>query len=61
MSKNSLGQIVYTPLVKQILEKILDPSRPDIPDVEFRSQGFKDFLKTGFGYVLLYMIYTFVY
>ena len=43
----------YTPLLQQVIEQIFDQSKPELRDIEFRSHGFKDFLKTGFGQVLL--------
>ncbi|XP_041370834.1 sec1 family domain-containing protein 2-like [Gigantopelta aegis] len=37
------------PLLKQIVEAILDPSKPELSDIEYKSSGFKDLLKSGFG------------
>lgn len=39
----------YTPLLQQVIEQTFDQSKPELRDIEFRSHGFKDFLKTGFG------------
>ena len=37
------------PLLKQLMEAILDPTKPELPDVEYISTGFRDLLKSGFG------------
>ncbi|BFZ20390.1 hypothetical protein BsWGS_23429 [Bradybaena similaris] len=37
-------------LLRQIMEKIVDPSKPELPDVEYKSGGLKDLLKSGFGF-----------
>ncbi|XP_059171977.1 sec1 family domain-containing protein 2-like isoform X2 [Physella acuta] len=37
-------------LARQILEKIVDPSKPDLSDIECKSGGLKDLLKSGFGF-----------
>lgn len=39
----------YYPLVKQITEGIFSPESPELPDIEFKSHGFKDLIKTGFS------------
>lgn len=36
-------------LLRQIVTAILDPEKPDLADVEFKSSGLKDKLKSGFG------------
>lgn len=38
------------PLLRQLVEKIVDPAKPDLPDVECKSGGLKDLLKSGFGF-----------
>ncbi|XP_072176928.1 sec1 family domain-containing protein 2-like [Diadema setosum] len=38
----------FTPLVKQVMEAIFDPAKPDLVDIEYKSSGFRDLLKTGF-------------
>lgn len=32
----------------QITEGIFSPESPELPDIEFKSHGFKDLIKTGF-------------
>lgn len=32
----------------QITEGIYSPESPELPDIEFKSHGFKDLIKTGF-------------
>ncbi|KAH9488309.1 Sec1 domain-containing protein 2 [Bulinus truncatus] len=38
------------PLLKLIIEKIVDPAKPDLSDIECKSGGLKDLLKSGFGF-----------
>jgi len=38
------------PLVRQLMEAVVDPAKPDLIDVECRSGGIKDLLKSGFGF-----------
>lgn len=45
----ALKQAQYRPLVKQIVDGIFNPESPELPDVEFKSHGLKDFIKTGFS------------
>ncbi|XP_057313042.1 sec1 family domain-containing protein 2-like [Hydractinia symbiolongicarpus] len=51
-NKDDNGVMKYKPIVAQILELIFDPRKPELQDIEFRSHGFKDFLKTGFGFFM---------
>ena len=44
-----MGVVKYECLVIQIIERIFDGSKTELEDIEFRSHGIKDFLKTGFG------------
>ncbi|CAG5135876.1 unnamed protein product [Candidula unifasciata] len=37
-------------LLRQIVEKIVDPGKPELLDVEYKSGGLKDLLKSGFGF-----------
>ncbi|KAK3516203.1 hypothetical protein QTP70_005710 [Hemibagrus guttatus] len=39
----------YRPFVKQVLEEIFNPTRPECPDIEHASGGLTDLLKTGFS------------
>lgn len=43
------SQAKLQPILKQIVEDIVDPSRPDLVDVAHKSVGFGDMLKSGFG------------
>ncbi|XP_078685938.1 sec1 family domain-containing protein 2-like isoform X1 [Branchiostoma floridae x Branchiostoma belcheri] len=38
----------YRPLVRQLMEQIFHPDKPDVPDVEHLSSGLTDLLKSGF-------------
>ncbi|KAI5090421.1 sec1 family domain-containing protein 2, partial [Silurus meridionalis] len=42
-------QATYHPFIKQVLEEIFDPSRPECQDIEHASGGITDLLKTGFS------------
>nr|XP_006819040.1 PREDICTED: sec1 family domain-containing protein 2-like [Saccoglossus kowalevskii] len=39
----------YRPLLKQIVDEIFNPNKPDLIDIEYKSSGLKDLLKSGFG------------
>ncbi|NWS66030.1 SCFD2 protein, partial [Crotophaga sulcirostris] len=39
----------YKPLLKQVVEEICNPDRPDPVDIEHISSGLTDLLKTGFS------------
>ncbi|ETE57967.1 Sec1 family domain-containing protein 2, partial [Ophiophagus hannah] len=39
----------YKPLMKQVVEEIYNPDRPDPVDIEHMSSGLTDLLKTGFS------------
>ncbi|XP_028405733.1 sec1 family domain-containing protein 2-like [Dendronephthya gigantea] len=39
----------YESLVKQIIEKVFDPKKIEINDIEFKSTRLKDFIKSGFS------------
>ncbi|XP_074654254.1 sec1 family domain-containing protein 2-like isoform X2 [Tubulanus polymorphus] len=39
----------YKPLIKQALDEIFSPAKPEMPDIDYRSTGLKDLLKTGFS------------
>ncbi|XP_065846392.1 sec1 family domain-containing protein 2-like [Oscarella lobularis] len=43
---------VYVPLVKQVVEASVDPSKPDVSDIAYQSHGLRDYLKTSltFGF-----------
>ncbi|XP_028932387.1 sec1 family domain-containing protein 2 [Ornithorhynchus anatinus] len=42
-------QASYKPLLKQVVEEIFRPDRPDPVDIEYVSSGLTDLLKTGFS------------
>ncbi|NXN35323.1 SCFD2 protein, partial [Rhinoptilus africanus] len=42
-------QASYKPLLKQVVEEICNPDRPDPVDIEHVSSGLTDLLKTGFS------------
>uniref|UniRef100_H9GAL4 Sec1 family domain containing 2 n=1 Tax=Anolis carolinensis TaxID=28377 RepID=H9GAL4_ANOCA len=42
-------QATYKPLLKQVVEEIYNPDRPDPVDIEHMSSGLTDLLKTGFS------------
>ena len=49
LDKGVGGQVQYKSMLSQLVQLIFDPDRPELIDVEFRSHGLKDFIKTGFG------------
>ncbi|KFP28743.1 Sec1 family domain-containing protein 2, partial [Colius striatus] len=46
---NTLQEASYKPLLKQVVEEICNPDRPDPVDIEHISSGLTDLLKTGFS------------
>ncbi|XP_027400296.1 sec1 family domain-containing protein 2 [Bos indicus x Bos taurus] len=46
---NHTHQASYKPLLKQVVEEIFNPERPDPVDIEHMSSGLTDLLKTGFS------------
>ncbi|XP_017395840.1 sec1 family domain-containing protein 2 isoform X1 [Cebus imitator] len=46
---NHTHQASYKPLLKQVVEEIFHPERPDSADIEHMSSGLTDLLKTGFS------------
>lgn len=46
---NHTRQASYKPLLKQVVEEIFNPERPDPVDIEHMSSGLTDLLKTGFS------------
>jgi len=43
------SQARLKPLLRQIIEDVVDSSRPELVDVVHKSSGFGDLLKSGFG------------
>ncbi|KAK3707203.1 hypothetical protein QZH41_019565 [Actinostola sp. cb2023] len=39
----------YQPLVTQAMDAIFSADKPELIDIEFKSHGFKDYIKTGFS------------
>ena len=37
------------PLLKQVMEAIFSPDKPDLSDIVYKSTGLRDFIKSGFG------------
>ncbi|XP_048381951.1 sec1 family domain-containing protein 2 [Stegostoma tigrinum] len=46
---DDIHQATYKPLVKQVIEEIFHPDRPDVVDIEYMSGGLTELLKTGFS------------
>ncbi|XP_041258698.1 sec1 family domain-containing protein 2 isoform X1 [Onychostruthus taczanowskii] len=46
---NNTHQASYKPLLKQVVEEVCNPDRPDPVDIEHISSGLTDLLKTGFS------------
>ncbi|XP_031198590.1 sec1 family domain-containing protein 2 isoform X1 [Mastomys coucha] len=46
---NNTHQASYKPLLKQVVEEIFNPEKPDPIDIEHMSSGLTDLLKTGFS------------
>lgn len=46
---NNTHQASYKPLLKQVVEEIFNPEKPDPIDIEHVSSGLTDLLKTGFS------------
>ncbi|KAH3796873.1 sec1 family domain-containing protein 2-like [Dreissena polymorpha] len=46
---SAVSPATHNPLLRQLVAAILEPSKPDLVDVENKSSGLKDILKSGFG------------
>jgi hypothetical protein len=46
------SQARLKPLLKQVVEDIVDPNRPELVDISHKSSGLGDLLKSGFGYLV---------
>lgn len=46
---DGIHQASYRPFLRQILEEVFHPDRPECPDIEHMSGGLTDLLKTGFS------------
>nr|CAD7416844.1 unnamed protein product [Timema poppensis] len=47
-SRGSSQPAVHTGLLRQLVADLLDPARPELPDLSCKSAGLKELLKTGF-------------
>ncbi|EGV93681.1 Sec1 family domain-containing protein 2 [Cricetulus griseus] len=47
--QESRKEASYKPLLKQVVEEIFNPEKPDPTDIEHTSSGLTDLLKTGFS------------
>ncbi|XP_029906029.1 sec1 family domain-containing protein 2 [Myripristis murdjan] len=48
-ASDGVHQATYRPFLRQILEEVFHPDRPECPDIEHMSGGLTDLLKTGFS------------
>lgn len=48
-ASDGVHQATYCPFLRQILEEVFHPDRPECPDIEHMSGGLTDLLKTGFS------------
>ncbi|KAK2189953.1 hypothetical protein NP493_92g01011 [Ridgeia piscesae] len=46
------SQASMKPLLKQVIHDIVNPSKPELVDIEYKSTGLRDLLKTGFGFFM---------
>ncbi|XP_062416496.1 sec1 family domain-containing protein 2-like [Pungitius pungitius] len=48
-ASDGVHQASYRPFLRQLLEEVFHPDRPECPDIEHTSGGLTDLLKTGFS------------
>ncbi|CAG10979.1 unnamed protein product, partial [Tetraodon nigroviridis] len=48
-ASDGVHQATYRPFLRQVVEEVFHPDRPDCPDIEYMSGGLTDLLKTGFS------------
>lgn len=48
-ASDGVHQATYRPFLRQLLEEVFHPDRPECPDIEHTSGGLTDLLKTGFS------------
>ncbi|XP_033937312.1 sec1 family domain-containing protein 2 [Pseudochaenichthys georgianus] len=48
-ASDGVHQATYRPFLRQILEEVFRPDRPECPDIDYMSGGLTDLLKTGFS------------
>nr|CAD7576545.1 unnamed protein product [Timema californicum] len=51
-SRGSSQPAAHTGLLRQLVADLLDPARPELPDLSCKSAGLKELLKTGFSLLL---------
>ncbi|KAF3835128.1 hypothetical protein F7725_027686 [Dissostichus mawsoni] len=49
IASDGVHQATYRPFLRQILEEVFRPDRPECPDIDYMSGGLTDLLKTGFS------------
>ena len=47
--ESTLGPTQLKPLLKQLVNLIFDPSKPELPDIELKTSGLGGLLKSGLG------------
>ncbi|XP_068599808.1 sec1 family domain-containing protein 2 [Brachionichthys hirsutus] len=48
-ASDGVHQATHRPFLRQILQEVFHPDRPECPDIEYMSGGLTDLLKTGFS------------
>ncbi|XP_068175682.1 sec1 family domain-containing protein 2 [Antennarius striatus] len=48
-ASDGVHQATHRPLLRQILQEVFHPDKPECPDIEYMSGGLTDLLKTGFS------------
>ncbi|XP_037530316.1 sec1 family domain-containing protein 2 [Nematolebias whitei] len=48
-ASDGVHQATYCPFLRQILQEVFHPDRPECPDIEYMSGGLTNLLKTGFS------------
>ncbi|KAI4828241.1 hypothetical protein KUCAC02_022346 [Chaenocephalus aceratus] len=48
-ASDGVHQATYRPFLRQILEEVFHPDRPECPDIDYMSGGLTDLLKTSFS------------
>ncbi|XP_074525225.1 sec1 family domain-containing protein 2 [Halichoeres trimaculatus] len=48
-ASDGVHQATYSPFLRQILEEVFHPDKPECPDIEHMSGGLTDLLKSGFS------------
>lgn len=48
LKENSYAPAVYSSFVKQLMDHVCSPMRPNLPVLKTKSDGITDFIKIGF-------------